>query len=65
MPNLCGVNQKLFAEVLQQVKKTGDDRRASVTPDRNAEVSQWVRVMWVRVMRVRVMWVGSSDSFCR
>lgn len=43
MPNLCGVNQKLFAEVLQQVKKTGDDRRASVTPDRAVpEVSsQW------------------------
>ncbi|XP_052779349.1 protein kinase C delta type-like isoform X2 [Mya arenaria] len=36
MPNLCGVNQKLFAEVLQQVKKTGDERRASVSPDKSA-----------------------------
>jgi len=34
MPNLCGVNQKLFAEVLSQVKKTGDERRASVSPEK-------------------------------
>ncbi|XP_045164698.1 protein kinase C delta type-like isoform X1 [Mercenaria mercenaria] len=34
MPNLCGVNQKLFAEVLQTVKKSGDDRRTSVSPDK-------------------------------
>jgi len=35
MPNLCGVNQKMFAEVLQSVKKTGDERRASVSPDKS------------------------------
>lgn len=47
MPNLCGVNQKLFAEVLQQVKKTGDDRRSSISPDKSVNnVSSCLKEDW-------------------
>ncbi|KAH3820558.1 hypothetical protein DPMN_122302 [Dreissena polymorpha] len=38
MPNLCGVNQKLFAEVLSQVKKTGDERRPSISPEKGVRL---------------------------
>lgn len=35
IPNLCGVNQKLLGEVLQQVKKSSGEGRASMSPEKS------------------------------